>query len=340
MNQGEIVRSEQPFAIRTCGHSAPPRRVCDVCKTARYAFTACSNECLRIHQEVAHDPILPADTATRARRAQAERNRHAPDVWSLFAAHRERLMTLIPQETARGTLCVLGAGKCDDLDLPRLARRFAEIHLVDIDGEAMQRARDRQPRAVRDAIVLHGAVDLSGLLERLDEWGEAFPNDDALHEAVYSASLRVAAAIGGPFEVTLSTCVLSQLMVPFQTAWAASQSTWSKLEAAITAVHVGVLARITAARGAASLVIDVLSSNEVPGLTALRGRSTEELQASVEASAKSGALALHPDPAALLLQIANSGVAAPDPRPSLTSPWLWDTGAALHLVYALNFRRR
>lgn len=273
MNQGEIVRSEASFAIGTCGHSGPPRRVCDVCKTARYAFTACSNQCLRIHQTVAHDPVLPADAATRARRAQAQRNSRGADVWNLFADHRERLMTLIPPETTGGTICVLGAGKCDDLDLPRLARQFAEIHLVDLDGEAMQRARDRQPRAVRDAIVLHGAVDLSGLLERLDEWGEAFPDDDALHEAVYSAALRVADAIGGAFDVTLSTCVLSQLMVPFQTAWAASQSTWSKLEAAVTAVHVGVLARIRAPRGAASLVFDVLSSNEAPGLTALQGRS-------------------------------------------------------------------
>jgi hypothetical protein len=128
-------------------------------------------------------------------------------------------------------------------------------------------------------------------------------------------------------------------MVPFQTAWAASQHTWSKLDAAITAVHVGVLARITAARGHASLVFDVLSSNEAPGLTALQGRSTDELHAAVEASARSGAIVLTPDPAGLLLQIANSGFAASEPRPHLTSPWLWETGTALHLVYALNFRR-
>src|SRR5688572_31213165 len=81
-------------------------------------------------------------------------------------------MALIPQQPAGGSLCVLGAGKCDDLDLPRLADRFAAIHLVDIDGEAMERARDRQPARVRDAIVLHGDIDVSGLLRSEEHTSE------------------------------------------------------------------------------------------------------------------------------------------------------------------------
>ena len=38
-------------------------------------------------------------------------------------------------------------------------------------------------------------------------------------------------------------------------------------------------------------------------------------------------------------QITGSGVAALEPGPRLTGPWLWDTSAALQLVYALAFRR-
>ena len=253
MTDREIVHGDKDFTVESCNHERPPRRVCDVCKTSRYAFTACSSRCLQAHQQVAHDPALP-DTATRVRRAQAERNRGSADVWDLYAPHRERVMALIPTEPAGGTLCVLGAGKCDDLDLPRLAHSFAVVHLVDLDGEAMERARDRQPVRVRDAIVLHGGVDLSGLLARLDEWGDAFPDDRTLHQTVFSAAHAVVNALGGPFDVTVSTCVLSQLLVPFQNAWAASEDTWGKLVAATAGVHIGILATTTAPGGAACLV--------------------------------------------------------------------------------------
>jgi len=331
--------NDKQLAFDTCGHGAPPQRVCDVCKSASYVFAACSYRCLSAHQRTSHDPTLPADTAIRARRAQIDRNSRSGDVWDRFASHRERLMTLVASHAEGGALCVLGAGNCDDLDLPRLARQFATIHLADLDGEAMERARARQPPAVRDALVLHGGVDLSGLLDRLDDWGDAFPDDYALHEAVYRATCAVAEALGGPFQATLSTCALSQLAVPFRMAWAAPESTWSKLNAAITAIHVGVLARITASRGAAWLVFDALSSAEAPGLLALRDRPAAELRTAVTAGARSGAMVLQPEPTELLDQICNLGISAPERCPSLTEPWLWDTGTALHLVYALGFQK-
>jgi hypothetical protein len=334
-----VGTTEGGLTFERCEHERPPRRVCDLCKTTRYAFTACSRQCLQAHQQAAHDATLLADAATRARRAQTERNSRSPDVWDLYAPHRERLMALMAAEPSGGTLCVLGAGRCDDLDLPRLARTFAAIHLVDLDSEAMERARDRQPERVRDAIVLHGGVDLSGLLTRLDEWGDAFPDDHTLHQAVFSAAHAVVNTLGGPFDVTFSTCVLSQLLVPFQNAWTASEETWNKLVAATTAAHIGILVHATASRGAASLVFDVLSSDEVPGLRTLRDHPSEELQAAIDAGSRSGAMVLQPDPRIMLAQIEQSGVAAPEPRPRLTGPWLWDIRTALQLVYALSFRR-
>src|SRR4051794_3659601 len=179
------TRDNDGMELDTCGHESPPRRVCDVCKGPRYAFVACSNACLRAHQQAAHDPMMPEDTSSRVRGAQAEKHRLSPDVWHLYAPQRERVMALVPRRPAGGSLCVFGAGKCDDLDLPELTERFARVHLVDLDGEAMERARDRQPARVREAIVLHGGVDLSGLLAHLDDWGEAFPDDGTLAQTVF-----------------------------------------------------------------------------------------------------------------------------------------------------------
>lgn len=334
----EGARGDARVVFETCGHDAPPRRVCDVCKTLDFVYVACSNECLRAHQRALHDAV-PLDAASRAREAQANRNRRASDVRELFSGHREWIMSLIPPLTSGGRLCVLGAGRCDDLDLPRLADHFDSIHLVDLDGEAIEQARDRQPSRVKDAIVLHGGLDVSGLLGKLDEWGDTFPDDQGLQDAVSRAAVTVAAALAGPFEVTLSTCMLSQLAVPFRNAWAAPESTWAKLNAAITAVHVGVLARATAARGHCSLVVDVLAEDEAPFLAAFRGQSGEVLEAAVRAEAQDGAVVLQPEPQELLVEIEALGVAARSPHPRIIGPWIWDTGAALHLVYALSFRR-
>lgn len=326
------------LTVQRCEHERPPRRVCDVCKTAGYAFTACSNYCLQAHLEVAH-PGVPLAGADRLKLAQTQRNRRAARDWELFAPHRERVMALIPSDRAGGKLCVLGAGKCDDLDLPGLADRFAEIHLVDLDGEAMARARDRQPARVRDLIVPHADVDLSGLLSKVDEWAENFPDDRSLHQTVFSAAHALVAGLGGPFDVTLSTCVLSQLLLPFQDTWAASEETWSKLDAVAMAVHLGTLAHATVSRGTACLVFDVLSSDAAPALKALRDQSSEQLLAAVNAGARAGDIVAHPDPQSMLAQIRHSGVAAQEPGPELSGPWLWDTGLALQLVYAITFRR-
>ena len=167
---------------------------------------------------------------------------------------------------------------------------------------------------------------MSGLLAQLDEWGEAFPDDGTLAQTVFAAVHDIVGALGGPFDVTLSTCVMSQLMVPFQTAWTASEETWGKLAAATSAVHLAVLARSTAAGGDSILVFDVLSSDYAPELTALYDRPSDELQGAIDSGVQSGAIPLQPDPETLVGQIAGSGLASMLRDPRLTGPWLWNTG--------------
>ena len=91
-------------------------------------------------------------------------NRQTRDAWKRCAAHRRKIHALISAAgCAEGSrLCVLGAGNCNDLDLRSLEREFAEIHLVDLDREAIAAGIARQQLAGSSQLVVNAPCDLSG----------------------------------------------------------------------------------------------------------------------------------------------------------------------------------
>jgi hypothetical protein len=188
-------------------------------------------------------------------------------------------------------------------------------------------------------VIPHAPVDLSGFMSRLDEWGESFPDDATLGRSASASAQAIVAGLGRDFDVVLSTGVLSQLVVPFHRAWLTSQLNWERLDAAIIAVHLATLVRSTRSGGRGVLAFDVLSSKDAPALSALAGRSAGELEATVDAEVASGNIALQPHPMALLGQLQFPGMASMVREPRLTSPWLWDLGDAVQLVYGLSFHR-
>jgi len=64
--------------------------------------------------------------------------------WSAWEGHRTDIKTLIDNSLNKDgspqTAIILGAGNCDDLDLPFLGELFESIALADIDGDAAERA--------------------------------------------------------------------------------------------------------------------------------------------------------------------------------------------------------
>jgi hypothetical protein len=229
-----------------------------------------------------------------------------PDSSDAFAPHRARLMELVGAGSVEQRLLVLGVGNASDLDLPLLTERFGEVHLVDLDGAALERAKGRQPESVQSRLVLRADVDLSGLLEHLDDWGDAFPTPQQLGATAVGAARALVAKLGS-FDVVLSTCVLSQLGLPFRRNWVAQGSTWANLSAALNAVHLATLAGCTARRGI--LAFDV---QEQDG-------------------------ALSPDPALVLAQLRSPGLTALVGSPRLSEPWQWQLGSSAQTVYAIEF---
>lgn len=297
----------------SCGCQAAPRRHCDLCYAEGRVFLACSLACLNRHQAT-HGAL--ASAAERAKTLLTRMNAEHPDSSGSFAGHRARLMDWVSRAGAGDraepgrTVLVLGVGNASDLDLPFLASRFDAVHLVDLDGAALERARARQTAGVADKLVLHGDVDLSGLLDRLDSWGDAFPLTQELGPVAVAAARALVARLGR-HDVVLSTCVLSQLGLPFRRSWVAPASTWANLTAVLTAVHLATLAGCTGRVGL--LAFDVQSQPD-------------------------GSVTPHPD--ALLAQLRSPGLASLISEASpWGEPWLWNLGDVRQQVHAIQVKR-
>jgi hypothetical protein len=322
--------------MRSCGCRTTPRRRCPVCDPARVVFTACSARCLHRHLTTQH--AAEADSAARARDSlqTLNRGRQGRD---LYAPHRDRLGRLVRAVQRGEGLCVLGAGNCDDLDLPALARDFGEVHLVDLDGAALAQALEALPAPARARIVTHPGLDLSGTLERLDAWGEAFPSEAALASLSTDLAAAVTRTVGRTFDVVLSACLLSQLYQPLRQTLILGLEPWRRLFQAIDRAHLATVAALTRPGGSGVLALDVASSHKLPALDAFASPdSWDALESTVAAALAARELTLDPDPHRLLRLCEQPPFETALERPRLTTPWVWSTGGGvLALVYALMF---
>jgi hypothetical protein len=195
-----------------------------------------------------------------ARKKHIQYNRATAGLWRDFEGHRARVMDLLRrQPTAGGALCVLGAGNCNDLDLAELAELFADIHLVDIDGEAMRAGVVRQGQDP-ERFALHPDVDLSGFLELVDQNAEA----DAWREAIQRLSLP---ELEGKFDVVASVCLLSQMGHTLAPFFDSEETLGLELRDVMRRRHISLLGELLKAGGRAVLITDFMGSTGFPKLS-------------------------------------------------------------------------
>jgi hypothetical protein len=264
-------------------------------------------------------------------------NRATVRQWEGFAPHRARL-TALALEAPGATLAVLGAGNCNDLDLPALAARFREIHLVDLDEEAVNAVRARQPAEVARQLVLHAPVDLSGAFDRL----AAFKNKPAtpaeLARLPAASVAKIVGALTGPFDVVLSACMLSQLMHSCYVALGIKHSQLHQLAAALGLAHLRAMAALLAPGGTGLIVTDTISS-ETYALEELWG---ERRPLALLEEIDRGNRTLTGTAPSFLRRILREDpeIAARIGSLRLVEPWLWRfTEDLTFLVYCLAFQR-
>src|SRR4029079_12310738 len=152
----------------------------------------------------------------------------------------------------------------NDVDLDALAARFAEIHLVDIDPEAVARAVARPPPATRPQIVPHVPVDASGLFDRLEKWAVDPPKLEAFGGIVGDAVASIAAALPGPCDVVCSCSLLTQLQLVLLQVIGDAHPRFAELREAVNRAHVRALGALLAPGGVALLVTDLTNPDIYP----------------------------------------------------------------------------
>lgn len=272
-------------------------------------------------------------------------NRETADNWGSFQSHRRRVTDLIiglaPTEAPppRGNqLAILGAGNGNDLALDEIVAHFDRVHLVDIDREALERARDRQPAPVAERLQLHAPVDLGGGLTEVGKFRRRTATAAELG-ALPGAAMRLAlAAVPLRFQAVASTCLLSQLVHGCQQLLGDDHDQIQEIACAVVVAHLRVMTQLLEPGGLALLVTDMVSSDTYPLEELWSQRSPWALVDELETTGNhlSGTT-----PKFLRRIVSTDPVIAPMAgRVELETPWLWAlSDEETYLAYAMRFTR-
>lgn len=270
---------------------------------------------------------------------QVQANKNSLPHYQAFESHRLRQTQLLLKNGPAASLCVLGAGNCFDLDLAALCATFERLHLVDLDDDAVKRARLRLRPPQREQIVLHAPVDASGCNGELASWRDMKVTPEHLMSVPGRVSSELCERLGGPFGVVISACLLSQILLTARRILGDRHPLFDAANLVLTLAHLRTLLQLTARSGSAWLVTDV-SSNEIAPLGEAKGG--ENLLPFMQRLHRENKLFNTVSPPML------SSIAAEDPvlaqRASLSQPvdaWLWRNGPTrTFLVYGSELRHR
>lgn len=270
---------------------------------------------------------------------QARRNAESRANWECSAGHRERTMQLIAESAGAGhaSLCLLGAGNCNDVDLAELARRFREVHLVDVDAGALAEAARRQGVADSPSIHLHGNCDVTGIWSSLADWSPNREIDRRDVERVKDAAREFRPPVP-KCDVVVSACLLSQLIEGIVRTLGENHADFLGLMQIVRQRHIELLVDATRAGGAGLLITDVVSSESVTQLSTI---ADVDLPRALMGLVQAGNFFHGLNPAVIeSLFRTEPRIASQVESVEILPPWLWDFGVRHYAVLAIRFLRR
>lgn len=274
----------------------------------------------------------------RILREHQRRNEATRDRWETMTAHRDRVMRLLCDDGERRTsICVLGAGNGNDIDVARLAREYERTVLIDLDGEALGRAKNRLPRNEKGTVEFLGGVDVCGMLATFESWcTDAAHSDGDITEAVKQAQTAPRPAVGS-FDVVCSTCILSQLIDSVSLALPPNHARIPELALAVRNRHIELILQLLNPGGTGVLVTDFVSSVTAPEMPQVAETNFPQ---AARRWIEQGNFFTGANPFAIREYFKTDVSTAPlVEEAQVTLPWRWDIGGRQFAVCAVTVRR-
>ena len=287
---------------------------------------------------------------------QCQRNRVTRDDWESYSTHRQRVTELLvansassdsPSSCVSPSLCVLGAGNANDLDLQTLADHFQKITLVDLDGEALDFGASRLPQPVARRVEVISGVDVSGIFTDLDRLSRirnerqsespplaATQADREQIEPLIRAAREVslAKAIRSRYSVVASTCLFSQLVDAVDRQIGSQHPQFLDLVLAVREGHLNAIRQLTAPGGTGVVITDFVSSDTLPQLGDVPDSQLDGLLAQ---AIQQGNFFRGVHPGALLRDVQSR--LGPGSTARAHSAWRWQMGNRVFAVCAVSF---
>jgi hypothetical protein len=288
---------------------------------------------LRRRASFSNRGLDPSPRREDAHALQIRLNRASAPSRHFFEPHRHRVTELVlgARRGEADRVCILGAGNCNDVDLPALAEAFREIHLVDLDRDALDWAVRALTERTRERITLHAPVDVSGLLSDLA------PGSD-LQPLIDRARTPPRLELGARFDVVVSACVLTQIVLSLLPVVGQHHQRVLELVRAVRAGHFASMLDALEPGGRAVFVSDLVSSDTYPGLAATPASELGRLAADLVAR---GNFFSGMNPAAIAAELGKEPAFNSTTDVRVERPWLWQLSQRRsYLAYAITFEKR
>ncbi|KAI9131247.1 hypothetical protein [Acaryochloris sp. CCMEE 5410] len=265
-------------------------------------------------------------------------NLNSSNAWEAFSSHRSQVTWLLKHDTDPSRLCILGAGNCNDLDLTTLLQSHQEIHLVDIDLDALAQGVAKQNLANQGHIHLHGGIDLTGMLDLMSHWSPKVTLSKTDIAACIDAPTHCLEQLPGPFDGVASTCLLSQLIKSIVDTIGEDHPQFVTVIQAIRLGHLRLLLKLMNPGGFGVLITDVVSSDSYPPLPTV---PTQNLSQVLVQLVRQGNFFHGVNPAAIVNlfrqdPVLSKQVASLEP----VGPWRWNFGPRHYAVIAVKFQKK
>jgi hypothetical protein len=270
---------------------------------------------------------------------QRRRNEQSRSSWDRFAAHRRRVTEILCAAGLTGgrRLCVLGAGNCNDVNLPHLVAAFREVHLVDLDSTALREGAVRQSVLGHPRLRIYGDVDVTGSLPTLGEWaGRGPPSAREVDRWITAVSNVPCLPLPAPYDVVASVCLLTQLIDSVVIAIGERAPMFVQCVTALRSQHLRLLLDLTGTGGTGILITDFVSSLTTPSLLHL---PEQDLHDSVEQWIGERNFFTGVNPYMLCQRLLEEPPASRIANVQMLPPWRWECADRAYAVTAIVAER-